>query len=214
MNVISTGMNDDHIRYFASSWSDVVYISSVMAVGWHLILTESSLQTFHMLSGKVMQIEKALINDRLRVLKVFWKFRNSAVYNFAAVSPWNLLFSLKVVYFLTVSVVKTLRINNLKTRTATNAKISAFFICGEAIIYLLLYNLHDCTFNHGISNDHCFFSGRRVYKTIIFFIIRFFFLSLTWRLLLCTNLHFLSLGDLLPLWLPWIYWTGTWWGWW
>ena len=42
----------------------------------------------------------------------------------------------------------------------------------------------------------------------------FFFLSLTWRLLLCTNLHFLSLGDLLPLWLPWIYWTRTWWGWW
>ena len=41
-----------------------------------------------------------------------------------------------------------------------------------------------------------------------------FFLSLTWRLLLCTNLHFLSLGDLLPLWLPWIYWTRTWWGWW
>ena len=177
MNVISTGMNDDHIRYFASSWSDVVYISSVMAVGWHLILTESSLQTFHMLSGKVMQIEKALINDRLRVLKVFWKFRNSAVYNFAAVSPWNLLFSLKVVYFLTVSVVKTLRINNLKTRTATNAKISVFFICGEAIIYLLLYNLHDCTFNHGISNDHCLFSGRRVYNTMIFFIIRIFFFS-------------------------------------
>ena len=109
---------------------------------------------------------------------------------------------------------KTLRLNNLKTRTATNAKISVFFICVEAIIYLLLYNLHECTFNHGISNDHCFCSGRRVYNTMIFFIIRFFFLSLTWRLLLCTNLHFLSLGDLLPLWLPWIYWTGTWWGWW
>ena len=28
-----------------------------------------------------------------------------------------------------------------------NAKISVFFICVEAIIYLLLYNLHDCTFN-------------------------------------------------------------------
>ena len=27
-----------------------------------------------------------------------------------------------------------------------NAKISAFVICVEAIIYLLLYNLHDCTF--------------------------------------------------------------------
>ena len=27
-----------------------------------------------------------------------------------------------------------------------NVKISVFIICVEAIIYLLLYNLHDCTF--------------------------------------------------------------------
>ena len=27
-----------------------------------------------------------------------------------------------------------------------NAEISVFVICVEAIIYLLLYNLHDCTF--------------------------------------------------------------------
>ena len=27
-----------------------------------------------------------------------------------------------------------------------NAKISVFVICVEAIIYLLLFNLHDCTF--------------------------------------------------------------------
>ena len=40
---------------------------------------------------------------------------------------------------------KTLRLNNLKTRTAMNAEISVFDICVEAIIYLLLYNLHDCT---------------------------------------------------------------------
>ena len=38
---------------------------------------------------------------------------------------------------------KTLRFNNLKTRTAINAKIAVFFICVKAIIYLLLYNLHD-----------------------------------------------------------------------
>ena len=42
---------------------------------------------------------------------------------------------------------KTLRLNNLKTRTDMNAKISVLVICVEAIIYLLLYNLHDCTFN-------------------------------------------------------------------
>ena len=27
-----------------------------------------------------------------------------------------------------------------------NAKISVFVVCVEAIIYLLLYDLHDCTF--------------------------------------------------------------------
>ena len=42
---------------------------------------------------------------------------------------------------------KTLRLNNLKTRTAMNAKISVFVICVEAIIYLFLNNLHDCTFH-------------------------------------------------------------------
>ena len=35
----------------------------------------------------------------------------------------------------------------LKARTAMNAKTSLFVICIEAIIYLLLYNLYDCTFN-------------------------------------------------------------------
>ena len=29
-----------------------------------------------------------------------------------------------------------------------NAKISVYVICAEAIIYLLLYNLHDCTFKY------------------------------------------------------------------
>ena len=37
-----------------------------------------------------------------------------------------------------------LRLNNLKTRTAKNAKISMFVICVEAIIYLELHNLQDC----------------------------------------------------------------------
>ena len=31
--------------------------------------------------------------------------------------------------------------------TVMNAKIPVFINCAEAIIYLLLYNLHDCTFN-------------------------------------------------------------------
>ena len=41
-----------------------------------------------------------------------------------------------------------------------NAKISAFVICVEAIVYLLLNNLHDCTFNYKLlgnenSSDKC-----------------------------------------------------------
>ena len=42
---------------------------------------------------------------------------------------------------------ETLRLNNLKTTTVINAKISVFIICVKAVIYLLLYDLHNCTFN-------------------------------------------------------------------
>ena len=51
-----------------------------------------------------MQIEKTLINDRFRVWKVFWKFRILTIYNFAVIYRWNMLFSQKVAYFLTVSI--------------------------------------------------------------------------------------------------------------
>ena len=37
-------------------------------------------------------------------------------------------------------------LNNLKTRTIMNAKILIHVICNDAMIYLLLYNLHDCAF--------------------------------------------------------------------
>ena len=37
--------------------------------------------------GAVMQIEKALINDRLRVSKVSWKFCIPTIYNFAVIYP-------------------------------------------------------------------------------------------------------------------------------
>ena len=47
---------------------------------------------------------------------------------------------------------KTLRFNNLKTRKAMNAKISVFVICVEAMMYLLLYNLYDSTFNWGFNH--------------------------------------------------------------
>ena len=39
------------------------------------------------LKGIVMQIEKALKNDRLRVLKVSCKFRIPTIYNFPVICP-------------------------------------------------------------------------------------------------------------------------------
>ena len=40
-----------------------------------------------------MQIEKLQINDRLRVSKVFWKFRIPTIHNFPVIYLWKLLFS-------------------------------------------------------------------------------------------------------------------------
>ena len=39
-----------------------------------------------------------------------------------------------------------------------NAKISVFLICVEAIIYVLLYNLHDCTFKQQCLTNHLSFT--------------------------------------------------------
>ena len=38
-----------------------------------------------LIKGTVMQIEKALINDRLRVPKVSWKFRIPTTYNIGVI---------------------------------------------------------------------------------------------------------------------------------
>ena len=46
-----------------------------------------------MLKGTVVQIEKALTNDHLRVLKVSQKCRIPTIHNFAVTYPWNLVFS-------------------------------------------------------------------------------------------------------------------------
>ena len=60
------------------------------------------------------------------------------------------------VHFLILFINKTLPLNNLRNRTAMNAKISMLVICVEAIIYLLLYNMHDCTFKLSNSLRHLF----------------------------------------------------------
>ena len=95
--------------------------------------------------GTVMQIEIALINDRLRLSKVSWKICVKTIYKFVVIYPWNLLFSLKSSllfnsFLCSLFINKTLRLNNFKTRTVMNAKISIFLICVKVIIYLLLYN--------------------------------------------------------------------------
>ena len=87
--------------------------------------------------GTVMQIEKSLKNDRLRVSKVSWKFCILTIYNFCSNIP------VKFAIFLKSSLLFN-SFNNVEIRTAMNAKISVFFICVEAMIYLLLQNLQDC----------------------------------------------------------------------
>ena len=72
-----------------------------------------------------MQILKSLINDGLRVSKVPWKFFIPTIYKFAVIYPWNLLFSLKVAYFLQfllsfLFINKTLQYNKLKTTQLWN----------------------------------------------------------------------------------------------
>ena len=63
-----------------------------------------------------MQIEKALINDRLRISKVSLKRRIPTVYNFAVIYPGNLLFFKKVAYFLIVSIVFSIYKQNFAAR--------------------------------------------------------------------------------------------------
>ena len=43
----------------------------------------------------------------------------------------------------------SLRLNSLKTKKAMNAKFAGFVIYAKVITYLLLCNLHDCTFKSG-----------------------------------------------------------------
>ena len=67
-----------------------------------------------------MHIEKALINDRLRVLKVSWKFRIPTVFNFTVIYAWNLQFFEKAAYFLAVSIVFSVNEQNFKAQKQKN----------------------------------------------------------------------------------------------
>ena len=65
------------------------------------------------LKSTVKKTKKASINDCVRVSKVPWKFCISTICNFAVIYPWNLLISLKVSYFLTVSIIFSVYKQNL-----------------------------------------------------------------------------------------------------
>ena len=101
---------------------------------------------YYFVRGTFMQIEQELVNNRLHVSKVSWKSRIPNIYNFTVLLPRNFPKFLKVAYYFLLPflfISKTLLSN--KTGTAMNTKICAVFvICVETIIYLLLYNLHDC----------------------------------------------------------------------
>ena len=52
---------------------------------WHEVFGEQVVE----IKGTVMQNEKALINDCLRVSKVSWKFRIPLNYTFGVIHPWK-----------------------------------------------------------------------------------------------------------------------------
>ena len=62
-----------------------------------------------------------------------------------------------------------------------NAKISVFVICVEAIIYWLLYHLHDCTFKTTYHYQHITAAGKVFCCPEIFLQI---FVVLSWACLL------------------------------
>ena len=104
--------------------------------------------TEKILKGSVIQTDKALINKH-----VFQKYPEISHSNY----PWFCSYlPVKIAGFLNISLLfhsfcclfyLQTKLYRSITRTAMNAKNSVFVIFIEAIIYLSLYNFHDCTFN-------------------------------------------------------------------
>ena len=105
-----------------------------------------------------MQIEKALINDRLRVSNVSWKFCIPTIVNFAVIHPWNLPFFKKVAYFLTVSIAFSIYKQNFTAQCKNECEnFIVSYLCRsdhKFIIIWLLYDLHNCTFKVGTDVIH------------------------------------------------------------
>ena len=109
---------------------------------------------------------------------------------------------------------KTLRLNNLKTRTAMTEKFSVFAICVETIIYLLLYDLPDFTYN----NQYC--SICRPSTSIIHQSIGLNASIFSWGILFYSRASFKKSRSVIfrlrctfGIWVPWSgLFSGQWWG--
>ena len=80
-----------YVRYLRSSLKHAVEFSSLYSF-LHVDIPHEILDSTF-LKGSVIQIQKALINNQLRAWKVSRKFYIPNNYNFAAMYPWNWLFS-------------------------------------------------------------------------------------------------------------------------
>ena len=109
--------------------------------------------------GKVVEIEKALINNCL-LFKNYpenFEFQQFITLQHATfLKKWPASQQL-----LTLLLNKNLRLNNLKTGIAINANISVFVLYFDAIIYLLLSNLNDSTSKPSVKSD--FLQSDRTY---------------------------------------------------
>ena len=108
LNTLQKGKKKQEMLFFIlhcvrASWIPSCFIAPKL-VTFNRSYRSSQLQSYFMsviesyfmsvksaFKGTVMEIKKALVNDRLRVSKVPWKLCIPTI-------PWNLLFSLKVAY--------------------------------------------------------------------------------------------------------------------
>ena len=70
-----------------------MYTLLILGLSKGKILPMTLPSEYKMVKGTVVQIEKTLINDRLRVLKVSRKSHIPTIYNFAVIYPCNFIFS-------------------------------------------------------------------------------------------------------------------------
>ena len=130
---------------------------------WYYQITKLIWYNAIKLKVQLCKLRKTLINDRLSVWNVSWNF-TFQLFIFLAINLWNLLFFQKANYFfntiycLFCLYANSSRLNNLKTKKVMNTKLSGFVTYVKIMIFLLLYNLRECTFKSG---SHHFFPSKQ-----------------------------------------------------